>query len=289
MRRTLLAFCLSLLLAPSLALDAQRATETFLPTTNPRAVVQQRLAATEIEVRYHRPTKKGRQIFGALVPYGRVWRTGSDNATTIAFSTPVTFGGVAVPAGTYEIFSIPGEREWTVILHENRSQWGSYAYDSTHDVARVQVRPHTAAEVAESFTLAFETVTNSQAALVIGWDRVRVPVVLAVDVRATAVPVIEEALRTEGRKPYFLAAMFYYENDLDIDRAAELIGLALQGAPNHIGILHRQALILAKKGDTAGAIAAAERSLAGAQSSPPELKAEYTRLNTALLERLRRP
>lgn len=129
--------------------------------------------------------------------------------------------------------------------------------------------------------------TTSTATLAITWDRIRVPVRITIDVRATVVPQLEAALKTGEHPPYFLAAMFYYDNDLDVDRAAELIALALESKPTHVGMLYRQALILEKKGDRTGAIAAAEHSLAEAAKQNPELRDEYKRLNTALLSRLR--
>ncbi len=260
------------------------------PTTNPRAVVRQRVAATEIEVTYNRPSVRGRTIFGGLVPYGQVWRTGSDATTKISFSTPVTLNETPLEAGTYELFSIPGEQEWVVILQQNHSQWGSYSYDPKNDAARLKVQPVPLRDRVESFTIGFDELTTNAATLNLAWDQIRVPIRIAVDIRATVVPQLEAALQAEGRRPYFLAAMFYFENNLDLDRAAELMALALKDNPGHIGMLYRQALILDKKGDRAGAIAAAESSLAGAATTAsPELRDEYTRLNTALLARLRQP
>ena len=251
------------------ALATERATaEAFaVPTTNPPAVVKERVAATDIEITYHRPSVKGRTIFGALVPYGHVWRTGSDNATRISIGTPLKLNRVAVEAGTYELFTIPGEKEWTVILHQDKSQWGSYSYDAANDVARVIAKPEPLGTPIETFTIDVSDIRSSSATLNIGWERTRVPIQIDIDVRATAVPRVEAALQAPGRKPYFAAAMFYFENDLDIDRAAELIAQAIAQSPDHIGMLYRQALILAKKGDRAGAMAAAEKSLAGAESA----------------------
>ncbi|MEZ4415777.1 MAG: DUF2911 domain-containing protein [Gemmatimonadota bacterium] len=277
-------------LSGSLRLQAQEPESAFrIPTTNPHAVVLQQIAGTEVEIDYHRPRVRNRTIFGGLVPYGQVWRTGSDNATRIRFSTPVSVGGKRLGAGTYELFSIPGETEWTIIFQEVQAQWGSYSYDDSKDALRVSARPEALAGAVESFTLALDDVQRASATLALTWDRVRVPLTLTVDVRETVVPQLEELLLTAERKPYFLAAMFYFEHDLDMERAAELMEAALAQNPGHIGMLHRQALILEKKGDIEGAIAAAERSLAGAATSPPELREEYTRLNTALLERLRGP
>lgn len=279
-----LAVLMPVVLAGSPGLRAQERAFT-IPGTNPPAEVHERIAATEVHIAYHRPRVRGREIFGALVPWDRVWRTGADNATRISFSRDVTLGGVPVPAGEYELFTIPGREAWTVIIHEHRSQWGSYAYDPAYDVARVPATPEEAPSPVESFTLSVEDVGRDRATLVLAWDRTRVPVEIAVDV-AALVPEVEATLAGAPRPPYFLAAMFYWENDLDVTRAAELMALALEQSPGHIGMLHRQALILADAGDLEGARAAARASLEGARSAAPELRDEYTRLNRALLERL---
>lgn len=258
-----------------------------IPRTNPPGTVKQLVGATEVEVSYNRPSVKGRQIFGALVPYGQVWRTGADSTTKISFSTPVKLNGADVPAGTYELFTIPNPDEWTVIIHGNQSQWGSYAYDQANDVARVTAKPEALAETVESFTIGVGDVKTKSATLYLEWAKVRVGVEIEVDVVAHVVPQIEAVLSSDAeRKPYFLAAMFYYENDIDIDKAAEYMAAALEQNPGHIGMLHRQALILAKKGDKEGALAAARASLEGAADVNRELREEYTRLNTALIEKL---
>lgn len=261
--------------------------EFTVPTTNPHATIQQRLAATDIKVMYNRPSVKGRNIFGGLVPYDQVWRTGSDASTKISFSTPVTINGKEIHAGTYELFTIPGKEEWTVILQQNRSQWGSYSYTKEFDVVRTRVTPLTLKDHVETFTIGFDPVTSNSAILTISWDNIKVPVQIVVDLKKTVLPQLEASLLKEGRKPYFTAAMFYFENNLDIDRAAELMALAIKDNPKHIGMLYRQALILRKKGAIEEAIEASELSLEQAKLAKEELRKEYIRLNTALLEKLK--
>jgi hypothetical protein len=288
MKQLLLACCAALAVTfvnvsaePSLLRPAQ-----IIPPTNPQASVFQFVGATEVEVAYSRPGMKGRKVFGALVPFDQVWRTGADNATRIRFSTAVKVEGADVPPGTYELFTIPRAGRWTVMLQNMNQQWGSYAYDSENDVARMDVTPARLQQPVETFTIGFGDLTARSAIMNIDWDRTRVPVRIEVDVVAQVVPQIEAAMQADEKKPYFRAAMFYYENGLDIDKAAEWITAAVAANPQHIGMLHRQALILAKQGNKTGALEAARKSLAGAATSPPELKAEYTRLNQALIERL---
>ncbi len=283
--------CLSLLFL-ALFLTASLSAQTeppklSLPSTSPPGTVQQRIGATDVEVKYNRPSVKGRRIFGGLVPYGQVWRTGANTATTLSFSTAVKVGGVDVPAGTYELFTIPNLTEWTVIIHQNQSQWGSYAYDPANDVARISVRPVELAATVESFSIGFGDLTSNAGTLDIAWANVRVPVRIEVDVVGQLVPQIEAAMKAEGKKPYFAAAMFYFENDLDINKAAEWMAAAIEERPEQLGMLYRQGLILAKKGDKAGALAAAQKSLeAAAKAGSEELREEYLRLNTALIKKL---
>jgi len=269
------------LAAPALLAPAQ-----VVPPTNPQAYVFQFIGSTEVEVAYSRPGVKGREIFGALVPFDQVWRTGADNATRITFSTAVNVGGADVPAGSYELFTIPGASEWTVIIQKTQQQWGAYAYDPVHDVARVRVTPVPLTDPVETFTIGFGDLTADAATMNIDWANVRVPVRIEVDVVALVVPQIESAMKAEGKKPYFRAAMFYYENGLDIDKAVEWITAAVEENPKHVGLLHRKALILARQGNTAGALEAARSSMAIAATLSPALKTEYTRLNQALIDRL---
>ncbi|XOV94947.1 MAG: DUF2911 domain-containing protein [Bacteroidota bacterium] len=259
-----------------------------IPTTNSRSSIKQRIASTDIEVTYNRPNMKGRTIFGSLIPYGQVWRTGSDASTKVHFSTSVFIGDTELDSGTYELFTIPGEDEWIIIFQENRSQWGSYSYNNEHDLLRLIVAPSKLPEPVETFTMGFDNVTSNTAILSLSWENIKVPIPVSVDLTKTVVPQLELALLQEGRKPYFRAAMFYYENDLNIQRASELMTMAIQENPKHIGMLYRQALILENLGDKKGAIVAAEKSLNEAMKVSGELKAEYIRLNGEILSRLKR-
>lgn len=126
---------------------------------------------------YSRPKKNGREVFGELVPYGKVWRTGANEATEITFYKDVNFGGQDVKAGTYSLFTIPNEKEWTVILNSALNQWGAYRYDESKDVARVTVKPKSTAATVETFSIASEK-DGENFNLMLGWDDtyVQVPV-----------------------------------------------------------------------------------------------------------------
>jgi hypothetical protein len=258
------------------------------PQPSPPCTLQQRVGLTDVTVKYCRPSMKGRKIFGGLEPYGSVWRTGANNATTIQFSTDVKFGDTEVPAGTYALFSVPGEKEWTVILNEVPAQWGAYEHDPEKDIARVAVKPVALAAPVETFTIGLADLSESKATFYFEWERVRVPLVLQTNLVATLVPRIEAAMAGKPEdRPYFQAAMFYFENGLDLKKAAEWIDAAVLAQPDAVWIVYRKGLILEKSGDKAGATAAAKRALELAAKANPALKAEYTRLSQALLDRLR--
>jgi hypothetical protein len=259
------------------------------PAASPASTLKQRVGLTDIEVSYARPGMKGRQVFGGLVPYDQVWRTGANTATKITFSTEVKLNGTAVPAGTYELFTIPGKTEWTVIIHKNMSQWGSYAYDQKNDVARIKTTPVPNPYVVETFTIGLGDLRDESATFYLIWDKTRVPVKLEVDVVTTLVPQIEAVMASaEPKKPYVPAAMFYLDHNLDLKKAVAWMDTAIAAQPDAFYLVYRKALIQAKAGDKAGAIATAQASMAAAAKSPmPALRDEYIHLNEALIASLR--
>ena len=288
--RSALLFLAGSVLATGLFAQAP-APKLAFPDASPAATIKQRVGLTDIEINYNRPSMKGRAVYGGLVPYGEVWRTGANTATKITFSTDVKLNGTAVPAGTYELFTIPGQSEWTVIIHKNMSQWGSYAYDMKNDVARVAVKPTTNANAVESLSLGISELHSDSATLFISWEKTRVAVKLEVDVVGQLVPQIEAVMAsTEAKKPYFASAMFYYDNNLDLQKAATWMDAAIAERPNQMWMIYRKGLIHAKMGDKAGALAAAQQSLDLVKNdakSPASLKDEYARLNNALIASLK--
>jgi len=136
----------------------------------------QKGAPVVVKVIYGRPQMKGRVIFGGLVPYGKIWRTGANEATEVTFYKNTTFGGEKIPAGTYVLHTIPGEKEWTVILNKNLNVWGAFQYDSAADLVRFKVKPTQAEESLEAFSIAFDN--GEHKAMVLGWDKTRVRIPL---------------------------------------------------------------------------------------------------------------
>jgi len=269
-------------------LYAQEANKIEFPQASPLASVKEHVGVTAVSIEYSRPSARERKIFGGLVPYGQVWRTGANAATKITFGADVKLGGAPVPAGSYALFTIPGEAEWTVILSRVvDDQWGSYAYDKKDDQARIKVKPVAMAEPLETMTLGLQDMRAGKANLVIAWEKTKVAVPIETDLVAKIKPQIEAAMAGSGEKPYFAAAMFYYDNDLDMARAKEWIEAAAKQQPDAVWIIYRKGLILKKAGDKEGAMAAAKQARELASKAEGELGAEYTRLSDSLIASLK--
>ena len=163
---------LSVLILISSAVSAQ---ETVTPRPSPTAIVTVKYEDTYVKITYSQPHKRGRDIFGSLVPFGEVWRTGANEATEITITEDIEIDGNRVKAGTYSIFTIPGETEWTIILNSELGQWGSYNYTESSDVLRFKVPVQQSEQVWEPFTIAFEQ-NNSSAQLKMMWDRTMVSI-----------------------------------------------------------------------------------------------------------------
>ncbi|MGA9451092.1 MAG: DUF2911 domain-containing protein [Verrucomicrobiia bacterium] len=245
-------------------LSAQTPAVNF-PAASPACTLKQRIGLTDIEIVYSRPGVKNRTIFGGIVPYGQVWRTGANQATKITFSTPVKLEGNDIPAGTYALFTIPGETEWTIIISKNAAQFGAFQYNQKDDLVRFKVRPITLTDTTlETFTIEFNHIRDESAVLNLVWEKTVVPIHLEVDVVSKLVPQIEAAMAAPGNKSdgfYFQAATFYYNHDLDQKKALDWVNAGLADNPRiAYEMLHLKAQILAKQGDKAGAIAAAKQS-----------------------------
>src|ERR1700733_7569119 len=150
------------------------------PTPSPACTLKQHVGLTDIEIDYSRPSIKGRTIFGGLVPYGQVWRTGANEATKVIFSTPVKLNGTEIPAGTYALMTIPGKDEWTIIINKGAEQWGAYKYDEKADVARIKATPIKIDRSIDTLAIDIGEITDDSSVLKIVWDKTIVPVKLEV-------------------------------------------------------------------------------------------------------------
>jgi hypothetical protein len=151
-----------------------------------------------VKIDYSSPRAKGRKIFGDLVPFGQIWRTGANESTKISFSRPVKFGGVEVPAGKYALYTIPNQNEWTVILSKDTTQWGADNYSADKDAARVKAKPAALAQKVESFTIDVGDLADESATLWIAWDKTAVPVKMSVPTTEQLLSGIQQAVASTG-------------------------------------------------------------------------------------------
>jgi Protein of unknown function (DUF2911) len=253
------------------------------PAASPPCILKQRVGATDIEIDYSRPSMKDREIFGAVVPYGKVWRTGANQATKIVFSTSVKLNGVEIPAGTYALFTIPDKDEWTIIINKGPEQWGAYKYDEKADIARFKVKPVELKRSIDTFTIEFNQIRDESSLINLLWDKTEVPIKLELDYVDKLVSQIEQLMASDTKdKPYFQAAQFYYNHDQDLQKAKEWIDTAAKEHETHY-IVYWKAKILAKLGDKEGAIAAAKHSI---ELSEKANDASFVKLNEELINSL---
>jgi len=249
------------------------------PQPSPAAKLEQTVGLTEVTVEYSRPAKRGRDIMGALVPYGEVWRTGANKNTVISFSDAVTFGDQTLAAGSYAIFTRPGENQWEVFFYTATDNWGTPAeWDASKVAATVETDALTAKSM-ESFSIWISDLNNNGATLNIGWDTKRVALPFGVPTVAKATASIKEALKnTPGHLDYYSAAVYYLQEGQDLNKAKAWIAKAIEGKDDAYWYFRQQSLILAGLNDTAGAIASAKQSLALAEKAG---NPDYVRMNKA--------
>ena len=236
-----------------------------LPKLSPTVTVKQNVGLTDIDLVYSRPGVKGREIFGKMIPFGSVWRTGANASTKISFSTPVKLNGSEIPAGAYALYTIPGEREWTIIVYKDTSLWGAFGYDQKNDLVRIPATAVKLADSVETFTIDINDIRTESATLNLIWDKTKVPVKLEYETVNKALAQVESAMAAPGQKPgdfYYDALEFCLINGVALQKAAAWADQAIAQYPKAGWIIHEKAGILAKLGDKAGAIAAAKLSSA---------------------------
>lgn len=170
MGRKLLTFLLFIAIYITSCSSGQNGNNAPERRKSPITIAKVNHANTYIKVVYGQPYKKGREIFGELIPYGEVWRTGANEATELTTTKAIQFGDKKLPAGTYALFSIPNKSEWTIILNSQLGQWGAFDYNSDNDVMRIKVSSETTEDVTEAFTIKFTEVENNSTNLVMNWD-----------------------------------------------------------------------------------------------------------------------
>ena len=257
------------------------------PAPSPFAKINQVVGLTEVTVAYSRPAMKGRKIMGELVPFGKLWRTGANRATKISFSEPMSIQGNKLEAGDYALFTIPNEKDWTIVISNKGDQNGSAQYNEAEDAVRFTVKSMRTADSYENFTILFSDIKDNAAMINIIWENTKVQFSIEdFDVDEKVMAQIMEMMPKAGDDDnvYFAAASYYYENDKDMQQAAEWVDKAVEINNEKYWVMHLQAKVYAKLNDMEKAKNAAEQSKALAQKAG---NADYVKLNEKLINSMR--
>jgi hypothetical protein len=252
------------------------------PSPSTPQYVKQDFGLSNIELSYSRPDMRGRKIFGDLVPFDKVWRTGANQATTLTFGDPVTIGGATIPAGKYGLLTIPGADQWTVIITHQLDVTSPAAYKQDQDVVRIPVKPQPLSFSIETFTILFGNVTANSCDLQLLWENTFIDLPITTDIDTRVMAQIDNALNKDGR-PYFTGAMYYLENGKDLNKALEWFDKALAQDPTSFPVYYQKARCLAKLGKKQEAINTAKKGIEMAQQAN---NADYIALNQKLIASL---
>jgi hypothetical protein len=252
------------------------------PQPSPSAKAMQTVGLTEVTLEYSRPAKRGRAIFGELVPFDKLWRTGANSNSMITFSDDVKFAGTDVKAGTYAVYTKPGKKEWTVMLYNDTSNWGNpKTWDENKVVATATVEIKKINYEVESWTMAINEVTMEGAHLQMMWEKTLVAVPFTVPTAAKTEASIDKVMAGPSANDYYSAATFYLDANKNLQQAHEWISEAVEARPEAYWMHRKKSLIEAKMGNKSAAIASAKISLTLAEEAK---NMDYVKLNVDSLK-----
>lgn len=276
MRKIILLFSI---IAVSYGINAQVST----PQPSPSAKIEQKVGLTDVTVTYSRPSMRGRTIFGDLVPFDNLWRTGANANTVVTFSDDVSVGGKALKKGSYAIFTKPGRSSWEVIFYSDTNNWGTpREWDDSKVAASVSARVTSVPFTIETFTIALNNLSNNGAHLEIMWESTYVAIPFKVPTNEKAFASIEKTMAGPSANDYFSAALYHLQEKKDLEKAkdwiAKAIDMSIEANPNRepFWMMRQQSLIYAALGNRKKAIKAAKRSLAASEKAG---NADYAKMN----------
>jgi len=256
-----------------------------MPAPSPTQFIKQNFGLSSIELTYSRPGLKGRNVFGTVVQYDSLWRTGANAATKIKFNDPVEILGHKVDTGCYAIYTIPHKNgEWTFILNRGFNNSGTSGYKESEDVFRQNIKTSRNINKIETFTMEFSDVKPESCVLTISWDNLVLNVPIKEDIKDKLRAQFDEALSSD-KKPYWQAAQFYNEYDNNRPKALEMINSAIaQNEKPPFFMVYYKAKIQMEMGDKKGAMASAKESLKLAKDAG---NSEYVIFNEKLMKELK--
>ena len=253
------------------------------PQPSPTANIKQNFALSNIEISYSRPGVKGRKVFGDLVPFGKVWRTGANNATTITFGEEVMIGGTKVPAGKYGLLSIPDQNEWTIIISKATNITSPADYKQDQDVVRVKAKPEKTPFTIETFMITVDDIKSNSCNIGMGWENTWVSFPVTADVDSKVMNQIKNTMEGDN-KPYFNAAVYYIDNGKDLAKAVEWLDKAYAQNQDGFWILYQKARAQKMLGKKTDALATSNKSMEIARKAKND---DYVALNEKLQKEMK--
>lgn len=230
------------------------------PAPSPLQTVKQAFALSDITIEYSRPSAKGRVVYGDVVPFGKVWRTGANSSTKITFGEDVKVEGADLKAGTYALYSVPNKDSWDLMFYKDLTLGGDVAnYKKENEVLKITVKPSALTEKVETFAINVADITANTASIELVWEKTRVAFKVSAEIDSKIMKTIESTIIKDNR-PYFQAASYYYENDKDLKLAAEWVDKAIANNPKAYWVVLLKAKIQYKAKDLKGAAATAEQA-----------------------------
>ena len=267
----------------SFIIFSTEAQQLTTPQPSPTANIKQNFALSSIEISYSRPGVKGRKVFGDLVPFGNVWRTGANNATTITFGEEVTIGGKKVAAGKYGLLTIPNKNEWTIIITKQLDVTSPSAYKQDQDVVRVTAKPATTPFTIETFMITVDDIKSNSCSIGMGWETTWVSFEITADVESKVMAQIKNSMENDN-KPYYNAAQYYIDNGKDLNKAIEWLDKAYAQNPDGFWILYQKARAQKMLGKKTDALATSNKSIDLAKKAKND---DYVALNEKLQKEMK--
>ena len=248
------------------------------PQPSPKAVIAQTVGLTDVTIDYSRPSAKGRTIFGDLVPFGKLWRTGANANSIITFSDDVMIDGKTLAKGKYAIYTTPKADNWDVIFYKDTDNWGTpESFDEAKVALKTTAKPQMLNNRLETFTIAMNNLDNNFGHLEISWEKTLVAVKIEVPTNKTTMASIDKALNGPTAADYYAAGTYYFQSNGDMNKALEYVDRALNmNEQKPFWQLRQKSLIQAKLGDKKGAIETAKLSLAAAEAAKNN---DYVKMN----------
>jgi hypothetical protein len=248
------------------------------PQASPRAIVSQMVGLTEVELNYSRPGAKGRPVFGNLVPFGKLWRTGANENTTISFSDDVIIDGKTLKKGKYALYTVPRIESWDLIFYTSTDNWGlPQEFDEAKVALRTTVKEEALSKLVESFTINIAGLDANSAFLEIFWENSYVALKFEVPTQKTAMASIDKVLAGPSANDYYAAANYLYQSNVDLAKSLVYINKSLElSKEKPFWFLRLKSLIQAKQGDKSGAIETAQLSLEAAEAAKNQ---DYVKMN----------